>query len=481
MVFNSIEFLVFFPVMVVGYYLLPVKYRWIFLLAGSYYFYMCWKMEYIFLIVASTAIDYIAGIQIERNQGNQPIRRMYLIMSLVMNLGLLFTFKYFNFFNDNIRILLNVVNIAYHQPTLNLLLPVGISFYTFQTLSYTIEVYRGNYKAERHPGYFALYVAYFPQLVAGPIERPGNLLPQLREKHTYTYSNITDGLKLIAWGFFKKLVIGDRIAIFVDHVYANPDQFYGLNLLIPTMLFHIRVYCDFSAYSDIAIGTAKLMGINLSLNFNRPLYATSFRTFWRRWHMTLTQWVMDYLFKPIIRRVDHWGLGGRFFAVIVSFTIIGLWHGASWGMVFFGFVNGLLVASEGIRWPWQKWMERGFHPRLRNLINGIFVFVAICLTVVSFRANSTEDLLLIYSHIFRGIAAPLTIEMFRGDIYNMIVLFVFLILAGMVEFYQKDKSLISDWINRFNPCIRWAFYLILISVIFNFGIFSSREYIYFQF
>ena len=229
-------------------------------------------------------------------------------MSLVVNLGLLFTFKYFNFFNENIREVFSLFSISYHIPALNLLLPVGISFYTFQTLSYTIEVYRGNYKAERHLGYFALYVAYFPQLVAGPIERPGNLLPQLRQHHEYSYSNVTDGLKLMAWGFFKKLVIGDRIAIFVDHVYSNPADFHGMNLLIPTMLFHIRVYCDFSAYSDIAIGTARLMGVNLTVNFDRPLYANSFRNFWRRWHITLTRWVMDYLFKPLITRVDHWKL-----------------------------------------------------------------------------------------------------------------------------------------------------------------------------
>ena len=463
-----------------GYYAIPRNYRWMLLLAGSYYFYMSWKLEYVFLIIASTIVDYIAGIRMEANPALRN-KRFFLIMSLVVNLGLLFTFKYFNFFNENIREVFNIFSITYHIPALDLLLPVGISFYTFQTLSYTIEVYRGNYRAERHLGYFALYVAYFPQLVAGPIERPGNLLPQLRQHHEYSYSNVTDGLKLMAWGFFKKLVIGDRIAIFVDHVYSTPADFHGMNLLIPTMLFHIRVYCDFSAYSDIAIGTARLMGVNLTVNFDRPLFANSFRNFWRRWHITLTRWVMDYLFKPLITRVNHWGLYGRFFAITVSFTIIGLWHGAAWGMILFGFTNGLLVASESVNWPWQRWMAKWLHPRLKDIINGIFVFVAICLTVVSFRANSTADLLVIYKNIFTAPMTPVSMKMFNYDYYNLFVLLGCMLFAGMIEYLQRDKQLICDWINQYKPWIRWSFYIAVMLIILNFGIFSSKEYIYFQF
>ncbi|MFO7722463.1 MAG: MBOAT family O-acyltransferase [Bacteroidales bacterium] len=481
MVFNSIEFLIFFPLVVAGYFALPHRARWVLLLAASYYFYMCWKLEYVFLIILSTLVDYIAGIQMERHDGNNRIRKLYLILSLAINLGLLFTFKYFNFFNENVRDLFNAFNIVYHAPTLNLLLPVGISFYTFQTLSYTIEVYRRNYKAERHPGYFALYVAYFPQLVAGPIERPGNLLPQLRQKHEFSYHNVTDGLKLMAWGFFKKLVIADRIPLFVDHVYNTPADYHGLNLLVPTILFHIRVYCDFSAYSDIAIGAARVMGVKLSVNFDRPFFVTSFRLFWRRWHMTLTRWVMDYIFKPLIIRVDKYGVWGRVFAICASFSIIGLWHGASWGMVLFGLFNGILVASEAIAWPWQKWMSRLLRPRLKNLINGLFVFLVICLTVVCFRANSASDLLLIYRNIFSDILAPLSMKTFNGDVYNLSVLLVFMTLAGLVEYLQKEKVFVSDWINGYSAWIRWAFYIVLITVIFNFGMFSSREYIYFQF
>jgi alginate O-acetyltransferase complex protein AlgI len=481
MVFNSIQFLIFFPLVIAGYYALPQKTRWILLLAGSYYFYMCWKLEYVFLILLSTMVDYLAGIMMERNEGKQQMRKLCLIMSLVVNLGLLFTFKYFNFFNDNLRYLFNAFNIVYHAPSLNLLLPVGISFYTFQTLSYTIEVYNRNYKAERHFGYFALYVAYFPQLVAGPIERPGNLLPQLRQKHTFTYSNVTDGLKLMAWGFFKKLVIADRIPLFVDHVYNSPAEYHGLNILLPTILFHIRVYCDFSAYSDIAIGAARVMGVNLSANFDRPFFVTSFRQFWRRWHMTLTRWVMDYIFKPLIVRINIADAWGRVLAICISFSIIGLWHGASWGMVLFGLLNGILVASESVAWPWQKWFSRFLTLRSKNLINGIFVFLVICLTVVCFRANSSSEILLIYKNIFRYPLAPMNPDLINGDFFNLSVLMIFVALVASVEFFQKDKPLISDWINQYPTIVRWVFYVLLIVVIFNFGMFSSKEYIYFQF
>ncbi|HRZ43103.1 MAG TPA: MBOAT family O-acyltransferase [Bacteroidales bacterium] len=481
MVFNSLEFLLFFPLVVAGYYLIPFRFRWMLLLAASYYFYMCWKLEYVFLILFSTLVDYVAGIMIEKNRGRRPVMTLWLIFSLVLNLGLLFTFKYFNFFNENLRILFNAVNIVWHVPSLNLLLPVGISFYTFQTLSYTIEVYRGNYRAEKHPGYFALYVSYFPQLVAGPIERPGNLLPQLRQQHSWTYDNVTDGLKLMAWGFFKKLVIADRIAVYVDPVFADPSGYYGLNMLIPAMLLHIRVYCDFSAYSDIAIGAARIMGVQLSVNFDRPMFATSFRSFWRKWHITLTRFVMDYIFKPLISRVNHWGTAGRFFAIVMSFSIIGLWHGAAWGMVLFGFFNGLLVASESVKWPWQRWMDRFLHPRIVNFLNGVFVFVMICTTVVCFGAGSLPKLSLIYHNIFSAPLTPLTMQMFNGDLYSMMVLLLSIALVAIVEFAQKDQPLISGWINRLPWYGRWLFYLMIITLMFNFGLYSNKAYIYFQF
>ena len=256
MLFNSLHFLVFFPLVVLVYFLIPQRFRWIFLLLASYYFYMCWKAEYLILILASTLIDYYAGIQMGKTIIRKR-RRKYLLLSLASNLGLLFAFKYFNFFSDSLRAVFASFNIMVDVPYFNILLPVGISFYTFQTLSYSIEVYRGHQKPEKHLGKFALYVAYFPQLVAGPIERSVRLLPQLHQKHEFDYNRVKSGLMLMLWGFFKKIVIADRASVLVNQVYNNPGDYTGLPLILATYFFAFQIYCDFSGYSDIAIGSAR--------------------------------------------------------------------------------------------------------------------------------------------------------------------------------------------------------------------------------
>jgi len=306
MQFNSIEFLVFFFIVVVFYFSIPYRFRWILLLAASYYFYMCWRPEYIILIIASTLVDYIAGLKMGGIE-SKPRRKKYLIISLMINLGLLFSFKYFNFFNDSLRILFSRYNMLYRVPSFNILLPVGISFYTFQTLSYTIDVYRGERRPERHLGIFALYVAFFPQLVSGPIERSKRLLPQFYKRFDFDYKRLTHGLRLMLWGFFQKVVIADRLAIVVDHVYNNPSEHTSTAFIIATYFFAFQIYCDFAGYTDIARGAAKILGYELMLNFQRPYFAKSIRDFWRRWHISLTSWFRDYLYIPLGgNRVVKW-------------------------------------------------------------------------------------------------------------------------------------------------------------------------------
>ena len=271
MLFNSLEFLIFFPVVIALYFALPYKLRWIFLLLASYYFYMCWKAEYLVLIIASTVVDYYASLKMSQTK-DKVKRKPYLYLSLLVNLGILFGFKYFNFFNDSARALFEQFDMFYNVPAFDVLLPVGISFYTFQTLSYTIDVYNDRIAAEKHLGIFALYVSFWPQLVAGPIERPQNLLPQFWQKQVFDYENVTNGLKLMAWGFFKKLVIADRLADFVNEVYNHPHSYEGLTLILATISFAFQIFCDFSGYSDIAIGAALIMGYRLMKNFNSPLF-----------------------------------------------------------------------------------------------------------------------------------------------------------------------------------------------------------------
>jgi D-alanyl-lipoteichoic acid acyltransferase DltB (MBOAT superfamily) len=342
MLFNSIQFLIFFPVIATIYFLLPHRYRWLLLLVGSYYFYMSWKPEYIILILASTLIDYSVGLKLG-SESRPAIRRRWLLLSLVTNLGLLFSFKYFNFFNDSFRQLFQMANLSYPVPALNVLLPVGISFYTFQTLSYTIDVYRGKIQPERHLGVFALFVSFFPQLVAGPIERSGNLLPQFYQKTAVDYERIISGLQRMTWGFFKKVVIADRLALLVNTVYNHPTEFSGMPLIIATYAFGFQIYCDFSAYSDIAIGAARVMGFDLMENFRQPYYARSIPEFWRRWHISLSTWFRDYVYLPLGGnrvKLPHW-----VFNILVVFVVSGLWHGANWTFVIWGALHGIFMVG----------------------------------------------------------------------------------------------------------------------------------------
>jgi alginate O-acetyltransferase complex protein AlgI len=356
MFFNSLEFVIFFPLVVFAYFALPYKWRWSLLLLASYYFYMCWRPEYIILIIASTLIDYFAGLRM--GQVNKKKRKKYLILSLCTNLGLLFAFKYFNFFNNSLQATFNQFNLFYNVPAFSVLLPVGISFYTFQTLSYSIDVYRGDREPERHLGIFALYVAFFPQLVAGPIERSTHLLPQFYEKHNVDYVRITNGLKLMTWGFFKKLVIADRLAIYVNQVYNAPGDFHGAHIWIATYFFAIQIFCDFSGYSDIAIGAAEIMGYRFMKNFRRPYLAQSIAEFWKRWHISLSTWFRDYLYIPLGgNRVGKWRW---YYNLFVVFMVSGLWHGANWTFVVWGALHGLYlvfaIVTQSHRESFSRWI-----------------------------------------------------------------------------------------------------------------------------
>ncbi|CAN5908465.1 hypothetical protein BH23GEM7_BH23GEM7_20090 [soil metagenome] len=340
MLFNSLQFLFFFPVVVALYFATPHRFRWTLLLAASYYFYACWKPEYLLLIIASTLVDYGAALGMGA-AATQARRKAFLALSLGSNLGLLFAFKYFNFFNESARALFDQFNLFYGVPAFDVLLPVGISFYTFQTLSYTIDVYRGQREPERHLGIFALYVSFFPQLVAGPIERSTRLLPQFFEKHEFSADRVSSGLRLILWGFFKKIVIADRLAIYVNEVYGNPAGFDGPTLLLATYFFAFQIYCDFSAYSDIAIGAARVMGFELMQNFRRPYFARSIHEFWQRWHISLSTWFRDYVYIPLGgNRVPFWRWYVNLFAV---FLVSGLWHGANWTFVVWGGLHGFYL------------------------------------------------------------------------------------------------------------------------------------------
>lgn len=391
--FNSAEFLVFFPLVAILFFVLPLRIRWIMLLAASYFFYMSWSAELIVLILFTTAVSYFAAIGIERTESRSK-KKLLLTLTLVVCLGVLFFFKYFNFLSDSVTALLRSFSLPINSLTLELLLPVGISFYTFQTLSYVIDVYRGDIKAERHFGYYALFVSFFPQLVAGPIERPGNLLPQLKAEHKPSFSDISAGCSKMLIGFFKKVVVADRLAVYVDAVYNDPASATGFGVAVATVMFAFQIYCDFSGYTDIAIGAARVIGIKLMQNFNRPYIAENIRDFWARWHISLSSWFKDYLYFPLggSRCAPARHLFNLFFVFLVS----GLWHGAAWTFVIWGALHGLyqIVGTLTRKKRGQLLAKLNIPADVLwvRALRRFTVFVLVAFAWIFFRANSVSDL-----------------------------------------------------------------------------------------
>jgi len=450
---------------------------------------MCWRPEYVILIVASTLVDYIAGIKMHQTQVKAR-RRKYLILSLLLNLGLLFSFKYFNFFNDSLRIILTRYNIFYNIPNLKVLLPIGISFYTFQTLSYTIDVYRGKRDPERHLGIFALYVAFFPQLVAGPIERSTRLLPQFRKQHTFDYKRVTNGLKLMAWGYFQKVVIADNLAVGVDNIYNNPHGYSGLVLIVATVFFAFQIYCDFSGYTDIARGAAQIMGYDLMLNFRRPYFAKSIRDFWQRWHISLTSWFRDYFYIPLGgNRVVKWRW---YYNIFIVFLVSGLWHGANWTFIIWGALHGFYLLfsiwTKDIRERLAGFTRIREFPTPRKYLRALVTFCLVLFAWVFFRANSVSDALYIVTNVHTGWGDLSMVSAIKNSLralgltkLELFIAVISIAILVVIHLIQRKGSL-REMIAVRPAWFRWlAYYALLLSIVF-FGAFNrSVPFVYFQF
>ncbi len=434
---------------------------------------------YIVILAGTIVIDYFAGIFIETATGKK--RKVLLLVSLIANVGILMVFKYYNFFIDNINPLLNEIGLENKLPYLNIILPIGLSFHTFQAMSYTIEVYRGNQKAEKHFGIYSLYVMFYPQLVAGPIERPQNLLHQFKEEHKFDYFLVTSGLKLMAWGLFKKVVIADRLAIAVDTVYTAPENYNSLSLIIATIFFTFQIYCDFSGYSDMAIGCAKVMGFKLMTNFNRPYAAKSTSEFWKRWHISLSTWFKDYLYISLGgNRVT---LLRNCLNLLVVFILSGLWHGANWTFVVWGGLNGVFLVVGVIKNKiGLNWLSKF------NMPNIFITFILISFTWIFFRANNITAAFVIIKNIANGMADVFDKVINNEAVFQNIglnkkqlALSVLLILC-----LQIGQYLITVGHHLFNSLmnykiVRWSvYYLLILSIVFL-GVFENRNFIYFQF
>ena len=471
MLFNTIDFAIFLPAVVLIYYLIPSKFRWVLLLAASYYFYMSWKVEYILLIVVSTLVDYFSGIRMGKLEKRRS-RLPWLILSLSINLGLLFYFKYSNFATENLNTLFSKIGMSSMISMHKLLLPVGISFYTFQTLSYSIDVYFGRQKAERHLGYFALYVSFFPQLVAGPIERYSRLAPQLREKHILSYDNLVNGLRLILYGLFIKMVIADNISPIVDQIYVHPENYASGNVLIGIFLYSFQIYSDFFGYSTIAIGSALLLGVRIMDNFKSPYLAKNIAEFWQRWHISLSTWFRDYLYFPLGgNRVSksRWVLN-----ILVVFLVSGLWHGANWTFIIWGLLFGLIYLIEQVVNRSLNLQKEYSAYSAGHILLALKTFFLVTILWVFFRSQSFGDAM----HIFKLIVQNAPSEPQQLLIPLSTWIFLLLFIVSDVFLYKRR---FDSWLSGMHFLLRWTIYGVLLFGIIAFAGVENFPFIYFQF
>lgn len=471
MLFNSLEYAIFLPIIFILFWKTSKKYRWMLLLCASYYFYMRWNYKYILVIFGITFLSYCSGIVIEHKSKK---KKKILCVMLAICLSILFFYKYFNFFLENIYVVIQYFTNMSITYSFDIILPVGISFYIFQAMSYVIDVYRGEIEAEHHFGKFAAYISFFPQLVAGPIERTKNLLPQIKENKQFDYDNAVYGLKKIVWGYYKKIVIADTLAIDIDRVYGELHAYNGFALIIVAVFFSIQIYCDFSGYSDIAIGTAKLFNINLMENFKSPYFSLSIKEFWSRWHISLSSWFSDYVYIPLggnrCGRLRHKA------NILITFLLSGLWHGAAWNYVVWGGVHGIGRIVEGKRNKIIKIKA------LRYLF--VFVFCTICW--IFFRARSLEEACYVLTHAFNGIAdiKSYVVSGFTDLGIGLFKLGYLVVLLSILTVYDfvSLKCDVIERIGKWSFIYRWGIYIMIVLIVV---LFSQKgmpeEFIYFQF
>lgn len=464
--FNSIEFLIYLAIVLVLYFVLPHKFRWIILLIASYYFYMSWNAVLIFLIFGTTLVSYLAALFIDKTE-NKKIKKLLLVITLVVCLGVLFFFKYFEFMLQSVIAVLNLFALNIPSVSLNILLPVGISFYTFQTLSYVIDVYRGDYKAEKHFGYYALFVSYFPQLVAGPIERIDNLLPQIKAEHKLNAEDMYVGFKIALGGFFRKCVVADFCGIFVNNVFANVAEANSLSVFIAGVLFAIQMYNDFAGYSDIATGVARMMGVRLMKNFDKPYLSTSFTEFFRRWHISLTKWFTDYVYIPL--GGSRKGTARKIFNTFVVFLLCGLWHGANWTYVLWGLYSAIILAIENIfRKPFGRFCEK-HKINLQNqaviFFRRAILFLLVVFGAFIFRSQSVGQLWEVLTKLFTGFGGNFVENAFQNldiTVMDILQIAVSVICMNMIpRLWEEEKQPLplsmtvgkSVYMQRISACV----------------------------
>lgn len=477
MVFTSLNFLIFFPIVACAYFLTPAKYRWATLLFASYFFYINLKPVYALLLAGVTLSTYIFTLLID-GCASESRRKTYLILNILLILAPLFFFKYFDAFNEGIFDLLQLAGIRFKLPEITLILPVGISFYTFMAIGYTIDVYNDEIKAERYLGIVALFISFFPLILSGPIERAKNMIPQFRASRGIDFNLVAGGLKLMLWGYFMKLVVADRLGIYVDAVYNNIGQHNGTSFLLASLLYPFQVYTDLGGYSLIAIGAAEIMGFKVMNNFKRPFFAITMAEFWRRWHISLISWFMDYVYTPLTFTLRRYGIYGIVIALLITFMISGIWHGAALTFIVWGLMQGLILSIEALTNQKRIYVEKKFNLN-KNILYGlsgiILTYLLFSASLIFGRAPDLSDAFQVFDKIFTGrgklFIDPPTLA------YSLFGLSMVLLKDFRDEFFP-EKLLLFE--NK-SVVIRFASYLIMLFMILLTGVLNGRQFIYFQF
>lgn len=484
MLFNSIEFLGFFTLFFFIYWLLfkgNLKLQNLFLLLGSYAFYAYWDWRFLSLIIGSSILNYFIGIQIQKTTSNQT-KRLLVGVSILQGIGSLILFKYVDFFILSFVALSKTIGLNPNIHTLNLILPLGISFYTFRTLSYILDIYKGKISPTSNWVIFFTYVAFFPSLISGPIDRASSLVPQLEKKRIFDASQMSDVLRQILWGLFKKMVIADNCSALTNQIFDNYLTYPASSLVLGAFFFTIQVYADFSGYSDMAIGVARLLGFKINRNFNYPFFSQSIAEFWQKWHISLTSWMTDYVFAPLNIAFRDYGNLGLILAIFINFMAVGIWHGANWTFLFYGFIQACLFVPmilRGTLFKKKKFQKDRVWPTIVELRNMVGTFLLVMLTIVIFRVDNITQGLVYLKRIFS--TSLFSIPEITNNRTNAIIALIFIAILILVEWLQRNKEHGLE-ISKMKPAfVRFSIYYLLIFFIIYFGASRNNQFIYFKF